>query len=350
MPGTITPSSQANSDNDGPPAHVVGVYYLTHPRSASNLFQNMMSKQPGYQNSGYKLFDSGFHFMRALAADKGPFSAWPAEERQQMYDDYKNAFEAMQDELEDAKKNGKKVFIKEHAYFLWSPDKIYADLYPNQDGNLDPCTVHERHVSPEEAASLPHTNPSSLPDNFLLSFQPVFQIRHPVLMFPSAIRAQRGINIGGHCGVPDTLFGKVTLSLRRSRELYDWYLTHGPPVGIHPRIIDADDVMRDPSAVRKLCLQTGLDPDAVQYEWEAKAQDAHPAKARFLSTISASRGILPGFTASEVDVEREKEKWVVEFGEVDGKGLADKVDAAMGDYEYLWERRTTGGGGEVGAP
>ena len=163
-------------------------------------------------------------------------------------------------------------------------------------------------------------------------------------MYPSAIRAQRSVKMGGN---PDTRFGHMMLSLCRSRELYDWYLEHGIKVGITPRVIDADDIMKDPAAVRKLCLQTGLDPEAVQYEWEErKVED--PLISRFLSTINASKGILPGLTAEGLDIEAEKKKWVDEFGKEAGEALARKVDESMADYEYLRERRTTGGA-KVGA-
>jgi len=163
-------------------------------------------------------------------------------------------------------------------------------------------------------------------------------------MFPSAIRAQRSVKMGGN---PDNRFGHAMLSLRRSRELYDWYLEHGTKAGITPCVIDADDLMKDPAAVRRLCLQTGLDPETVQYEWEERKVD-DPLIARFLSTLNASTGILPGLTAEGLDIEAEKKKWVDEFGKEAGEALARRVDESMADYEYLWERRTTSGG-KVGA-
>ena len=80
-----------------------GVYLLTHPRSASNLFQTMMSKQPGYQNSGYKLFNAGFASLSQL--EKGRLSEWPEEERKALYNVFRAGFDSLQDELEDARKN-----------------------------------------------------------------------------------------------------------------------------------------------------------------------------------------------------------------------------------------------------
>ena len=63
----------------------------------------MMSKQPGYQNSGYKLFDGGFATLMSL--EKGPLSEWPEEERTALYETFKKAFGSLEDELDDCAKN-----------------------------------------------------------------------------------------------------------------------------------------------------------------------------------------------------------------------------------------------------
>lgn len=93
MPGRLEPEHHGER----------GVYLLTHPRSASNLFQTMMSKQPGYQNSGYKLFDAGFASLTQLS--RGRLSEWPEAERKALYGAFREGFDGLQDELEDARKN-----------------------------------------------------------------------------------------------------------------------------------------------------------------------------------------------------------------------------------------------------
>jgi hypothetical protein len=93
MPGRLEPERHGER----------GVYLLTHPRSASNLFQTMMSKQPGYQNSGYKLFDAGFASLTQLS--RGRLSEWPEAERKALYDTFRQGFDSLQDELENARKN-----------------------------------------------------------------------------------------------------------------------------------------------------------------------------------------------------------------------------------------------------
>jgi hypothetical protein len=164
--------------------------------------------------------------------------------------------------------------------------------------------------------------------------QPIFLIRHPILMFPSLFRALSHPFAGLH---PRDVRMRSILTLRHSRALYDWYLEHEDE--LEPKIIDADDVMNNPAAVRQLCIETGFDPDAVQYEWEVRHHE-NPLKARFLSTLYNSTGIVPGLDARGLDFETEKAKWKAELGDEDGEDLAKLVSDAMPDYEYLLSHRT----------
>jgi hypothetical protein len=91
--------------------------------------------------------------------------------------------------------------------------------------------------------------------------------------------------------------------------------------------------------VRQLCLETGLDGGAVQYQWEER-QEENPLKASFLSTINGSTGIVKGLDSKGLDVQREKGKWREQFGEEASEELERLVREAMGDYEYLLSKRT----------
>jgi len=160
-------------------------------------------------------------------------------------------------------------------------------------------------------------------------------------MFPSMLRAQKD-------SFPDTkprtLYTCTTYTLKYTRALYTWYASQSSTSGIIPRIIDADDIMNNAPAVRELCLQTGLDPDSVQYSWEEKKIEDNPLMARFLSTINASKGIKKGYEAKGLTLESERKKWAEEWNEEFARDLEDFVSRAMDDYEFLWERRVTGAG------
>ena len=230
------------------------------------------------------------------------------------------------------------MLLKEHTRFLYAPDRLMRCIY--KDDTVEPLIIHERGAP----ANTPHTNPTSLPDSFLLQFQPIFQIRNPVLMFPSLVRAQMDINFVSR---PRDLVCQLMLNLHAPRALYDWYAEQSATSHIIPRVIDADDVMNDPATVRLLCTQTGMDPDAVVYEWEERVVE-DPRQARFLSTISKSKGVIKGLDAQGKTVESEMEKWVAEWGREDAEEMARLVRDAMPDYEYLYSRRTKAGGKIVG--
>lgn len=227
---------------------------------------------------------------------------------------------------------GQQVFVKEHAALLLSPDELFNSAYKDGRTLEQPFLLQHADAAKEPA----HTNPTYLPDDFLLAMQPVFQIRHPVMMFPSLLRTQMKAKYDCH---PSDARFVALLTLHPSRALFDWYANH--PAAYAPKVIDADDIMNDREAVRQLCREIDFDPDAVQYEWETREEE-DPLMAAFLSTLIASKGIKPGLEARCLDIEAEKAKWIAEFGEKDGTDLAQFVYDAMPDYEYLLKQRVTG--------
>lgn len=140
----------------------------------------------------------------------------------------------------------------------------------------------------------------------------------------------------------------AVLTLKYSRAMYDWYLENAAE-DRQPKIIDADDIMTDPATVRQLCIETGMDPDAIQYEWDTREEE-HPLKRVFLSTVNNSTGIVKGLDAKNLSLEAEKAKWVEDFGKETADDLERIVNDAMPDYEYLLSRRTRAGDGLVKNP
>lgn len=102
MPHSLATDDTSNGST--PPRR--GVYLLTHPRSASNLFQTMMSKQKSHgvdvQSSGYHFFDASFPTL--VQMDKGSLKGWTDAQREGLYEPYKAAYEKLNGELANAEK------------------------------------------------------------------------------------------------------------------------------------------------------------------------------------------------------------------------------------------------------
>lgn len=92
------PHSENGNDCAPAPARR-GVYLLTQPRSASNLFQKMMEKQPGVLNSSYHFFEAAMPVFMQL--QHRPLSEWPAGELEAHYE---AALGKMNEQLEEAEK------------------------------------------------------------------------------------------------------------------------------------------------------------------------------------------------------------------------------------------------------
>ena len=83
-----------------------GVYLLTHPRSASNLFQTMMAKQKSHgadvQSSSYHFFNAAFAAFMQMGRGSLQSSNWTEVDRAALFEPYKAAFEGLNKELADA--------------------------------------------------------------------------------------------------------------------------------------------------------------------------------------------------------------------------------------------------------
>ena len=108
MPHSEEPISSGHITHGSRPERR-GVYLLTHPRSASNLFQTMMAKQRSYgqdvQSSSYHFFNGSFSLLMQMGRGSLQSSAWSDDERANMHDPYKAVFKQLSEEVATAKKN-----------------------------------------------------------------------------------------------------------------------------------------------------------------------------------------------------------------------------------------------------
>ncbi|KAH7383752.1 hypothetical protein BKA66DRAFT_462727 [Pyrenochaeta sp. MPI-SDFR-AT-0127] len=313
---------------------------ITIPRTASNLVTQLLNLPA--QPSIARHSRDGYFFLPALGyryehdTFGRPRDEWTEEEQDGIQAALQTSFDAWKTWIADAELEGKGTFIKEHV---------------NWTIKAEPETQY-LHRSPEDETSL-SLNLTCIPDDFLLNkVRPTFLIRHPALTFPSLFRTARDNE-----GI-DALLTESTAKAIRWEATYRWHITlykflvSSPayPYPSHdldiqyPIILDASD-LANPDLVRKYAAAVGLDPQLVKFEWAAVSDQEQDrlgkVEARMKDTLLKSQGIVLDKLrkGAALNVETEAKKWIEEFGELLGKRLVGLVEEAMGDYEWLFERR-----------
>ncbi|KAF1848825.1 uncharacterized protein K460DRAFT_364779 [Cucurbitaria berberidis CBS 394.84] len=316
-----------------PPLHNI---LFTIPRTASNLVTQLLNlpAQPSISRHPR----DGYFFLPALSyrykhdTFSRAIASWTVQEQTGMRNALQTSLDAWKAWIDQAEREGKGTFIKEHVNWMIATD---AESHYLHEGRKD-----------GEESTIAH-NPTCVPDVFLLNnVRATFLVRHPALTFPSLLRSALDNE-----GV-DQVLEESTENAMRWEATYHWhvavykFLTSSPRASNthRPLILDASD-LSNPDLVRKYAVAVGLDPELVRFEWDAVSSEEQErmgsVEARMKDTLLKSRGVVLGKLQSgdEVDVGRERENWSAEFGEVLGERLVRFVDGAMGDYEWLWDRR-----------
>ncbi|KAI6845031.1 hypothetical protein KC367_g4175 [Hortaea werneckii] len=198
------------------------------------------------------------------------------------------------------------------------------------------------------------TNPTIFTDDQMLSWQPLFLIRHPLAVYSSWYRAE-----GSLAPDLDTAISRMYMTLRFQREILDWYLAQrqqdsreeGTRVPA-PIVLDADDIILsrpdDPdSPLHQLAFSLHMDPSRLLFSWPAE-EAARTAGAgldpelqederveRFLSTIRKSTGLDSSKVARAWDRETCARELTMEFGNVKAEKLLRRVEESQEDWDYL---------------
>ena len=101
--------------------------------------------------------------------------------------------------------------------------------------------------------------------------------------------------------------------------------------------------MTDPNLIIGFSKHIGLDPSKLKFTWTASssAKEIAATQARnaqhkeFMATLETSTGVRKDKTSSQINIDKEKTKWIEEFGEELGTHLGVWVTEAMKDYTYL---------------
>ncbi|ELR04938.1 hypothetical protein VC83_02826 [Pseudogymnoascus destructans] len=319
-----------------PPQGRKPAFILSHPRTASNLFMKIFKSHPDVVPAEYPFLDVFFFGIESQCSRKSPeieAARTAFQEKTGVSRSYHEAFKKLEDDIRKASEQDKVAFVKEHICVFLKPSVIDSNL----EAPRPPCATPQ--LEPNDAEVRISTNPTLLPDDFMLSVSPVFLIRHPALVFPSWYKISTS---GLGADIDDSDF-PVEVSFRWSRILYDWYLntwsktTSSSPLNQHrkPAVIDADDTMSDRAALERLCHQFQLDPRQLSFEWQAAKTELVP----WFSTIQKSTGVDMSKISKDIDIQQEFVKWEDEFGSHVAQKLLRFVELAMPDYEYLLSKR-----------
>ncbi|KAM3483287.1 hypothetical protein MY8738_003362 [Beauveria namnaoensis] len=165
----------------------------------------------------------------------------------------------------NAHENGRAFFTKSHIVELVNPSLFFAGL----QSDASPSTVSVELQTLLSSAS--RTNPTLLSDETLLSFVPLFLIRHPALVVDSWYRAK------GHPPVVvlrESLLVPYSVGVQLTRALFDWYTVAAASSSVsataactnmllgrksYPIVVDADDLLQG-DTVQRLARTIGMDP------------------------------------------------------------------------------------------
>lgn len=316
---------------------------LSSPRTASNLLVTILNleNQPNIYTTekskhGYFFADSFNTRKYLFTADSPHMKDWTEDDRKKSLAAHQSCFENLRDHAIAAKSEGKFAYVKEHTGWLVNPVALTKLLYDEEVGE-EGWTVK---AFDSQTRSI--GNDTLLPDEFLKEWMPTFLIRHPALVVPSFVRARLDIE-GLECTKKEWKFRNMQLTMKWSRNLYDWYCSQKTE---EPIVLDADDIMTNRSIMVKYAKMIGADPTKLKFSWnmdkiERDWGELTPAWRRMSSTLRSSSGILEGKTSSGLIVEEEVAKWKEEFGDEIAGILETLVKDALPHYEYMKSKQLT---------
>lgn len=336
-----------------PPHHHL---LLSIPRTASNLLTHLLNLPA--QPSILPHPDDGYFFLPALSQRfetstfSRPYSTWPTSSQQAMHAALRSSTESYAAWLDAASAAGKGTYVKEHVNWTLLPTSESHFLYGNADCTSQPPA--ERFptftVPAEEEDS--GGNPTAIPHEIWSRVTPTFLIRHPALAFPSALRtALDNEGLTAVLGAESEGMMRVECSFRWHTQLYRYLISLSEFENAaqgrarRPIVVDASQLV-DPAFVQRYARFVGLEEGPVRTQWvvvgREEVEGMGRVERRMKSTLLASEGVLRGKLEGgglEGGTEGEREEWEREFGEVLAARLVRLVEEAVGEYEWLFERR-----------
>ncbi|KAL7947329.1 P-loop containing nucleoside triphosphate hydrolase protein [Trichoderma barbatum] len=292
------------------------IFAATHPRACSTAFERVFMARRDILECGHEPFGDAFYFGPEFLSDR-----FRDDDDFRQNTEYCNTtFKDVLESLEDAEKEGKRLFIKDMAYYLMPPDERPSQIAPSLGGGKEPG------------------NPTVLPIDILKRFHFTFLIRHPKRSIPSYYRCTIPplSDITGFDYFMPNEAGYVELV-----RLLDFLLERGIVDREHITAIDADDLLDKPEPViREYCARIGIDFKPQMLEWSEEdrkhAQDMFAKWNGFHDDALKTSCLQARSHAQKAStVDSENREWKEKYGAEAQKVIRQTVDENIPHYEYL---------------
>ncbi|EWG46635.1 hypothetical protein FOQG_03723 [Fusarium oxysporum f. sp. raphani 54005] len=290
------------------------IFTATHPRACSTAFERVFMARRDILESVHEPFGDAFYYGPEILSDRFRNDTATREQSGFSQKTYKDVL----NEVMDAGKDGKRIFIKDMAYYLMAPDNKPTKVAPS--------------LGEEEPG-----NPTVLPLEVLKQFQFTFLIRHPRRAIPSYYR----------CTVPplDEVTGFYDFMPNEAgyKELvrfFDFLIKENIVDKDNLVVIDADDLLDNPEkTIRLYCEKTGIDFKPEMLEWND--EDCNYATIAFQkwngwhNDAIKSSALRPRTHHQTMTTESEDKEWTAKYGPEAQKVIRKTVEDNVADYEYL---------------
>lgn len=292
------------------------IFAATHPRACSTAFERVFMARRDILECGHEPFGDAFYFGPEFLSDRFRDDADYRQNTEYCNTTFKDVLES----LADAEKEGKRLFIKDMAYYLVPPDGKPSQIAPSLGGGKEPG------------------NPTVLPVDILKRFHFTFLIRHPKRSIPSYYRCTIPplSEITGFDYFMPNEAGYVELV-----RLLDFLLERGIVDRDHITAIDADDLLDKPEPIiREYCARIGIDFKPEMLKWTE--EDREYAAQMFAKwngfhddALKNSCFQARSHAQKTSTVESENREWAEKYGPEAQKVIRQTVDDNIPHYEYL---------------
>ncbi|KAF2966889.1 hypothetical protein GQX73_g6697 [Xylaria multiplex] len=360
------------------------VFVATHPRACSTAFERVFMTRQDTLRCAHEPFGDAFYYGPERLGER-----YADDEAGRLSSGFsKTTYRDVLNRLEQDGSDGKRVFIKDMAYYLMPPNNGTPSTASSLCGHANGASTNGEKLAnghhtngvngdshtdgangvnghghtngvngidkSKRQGSDPTGNPTVIPLEFLKKFHWTFLIRHPRRSIPSYIRCcspPLSETTGWDHFMPSEA-GYVEL-----RRLFDYLREQGlvgPSVAgqasgakagkdeVSITVLDADDLLDKPEeAIKAFCEQTGIpfSPDMLEWDDEANQKRVAEAFAKWNgwhNDAINSKGLTARTHPKKpVTEESENEEWRQKYGEEGQKIIRAAVEENAPHYEYL---------------